>query len=87
MHLTLQPTAFVTPFLTGGPSTSNGSHTLFSGSLPPGAYDLYVALRLHPKRPSGHHQSADLHQRGLRLSSLDRSRVTMSGLDITFFGC
>jgi CSLREA domain-containing protein len=40
------PLSLITPFLIGGPQTSNGSHTLFSGSLPPGTYDVYLACDL-----------------------------------------
>ena len=40
------PLSLITPFLTGGPATSNGTHTLFNGPLPPGTYDLYLACDL-----------------------------------------
>jgi concanavalin A-like lectin/glucanase superfamily protein len=40
------PLSLITPFLTGGPATSNGPHTLFNGPLPPGTYDLYLACDL-----------------------------------------
>jgi hypothetical protein len=30
------------PFETGGPLTTNGTHTLFSGTLPPGSYDFFL---------------------------------------------
>src|SRR5262249_44622025 len=33
------PLSFITPFVTGGPATTDGSHTLFSGTLPAGTYD------------------------------------------------
>jgi hypothetical protein len=36
------PLSSMTPFVTGGPLTSNGTHTLFSGSLPPGSYDFFL---------------------------------------------
>jgi hypothetical protein len=36
------PPSLITPFVTGGPATSNGPHALFSGSLPPGTYDLLL---------------------------------------------
>ena len=37
------PPSLITPFATGGPLTTNGNHTLFSGSLPPGNYTVVVA--------------------------------------------
>jgi CSLREA domain-containing protein len=36
------PPSEIRPFVSGGPFTTTGSHTLFSGSLPPGAYDLFL---------------------------------------------
>jgi hypothetical protein len=36
------PPSLITPWQTGGPLTSNGTHTLFSGILPVGTYDLYL---------------------------------------------
>jgi hypothetical protein len=38
--------SLITPFVSGGPQTSNGVHTLFSGSLPTGTYDVYLACDL-----------------------------------------
>lgn len=40
------PLSLITPFVIGGPQTSNGSHTLFSGSLPLGAYDVFLVCDL-----------------------------------------
>jgi 6-phosphogluconolactonase (cycloisomerase 2 family) len=40
------PLSLMTPFVTGGPQTSNGPHTLFNGSLPPGTYDVYLVCDL-----------------------------------------
>jgi 6-phosphogluconolactonase (cycloisomerase 2 family) len=36
------PLSSMTPFVTGGPLATNGIHTLFSGSLPPGSYDFFL---------------------------------------------
>ena len=40
------PLSLITPFVIGGPQTSNGLHTIFSGSLPSGTYDVYLACDL-----------------------------------------
>jgi len=40
------PLSLTTPFVIGGPATTNGSHTLFSGSLTPGTYDVFLACDL-----------------------------------------
>ena len=40
------PLSLMTPFVVGGPQTSNGSHTLFSGNLAPGTYDVYLVCDL-----------------------------------------
>ena len=40
------PPSLITPFVPAGPS--NGTYTLFSGSLPPGTYDLYLICDVIP---------------------------------------
>ena len=41
-HPLPDPLSLITPFVTGGPLTTNGTHTLFSGSLPAGNYTVVV---------------------------------------------
>src|SRR5262249_24782833 len=38
--------SLVTPSVAGGPSTADGTGTLFTGTLPPGTYDFYLACDL-----------------------------------------
>ena len=40
------PLSLITPFVPAGPS--NGTYALFSGSLPPGTYDLYFICDFIP---------------------------------------
>jgi hypothetical protein len=40
------PLSLITPFVIGGPQTSNGPHSLFGGSLPLGTYDVYLVCDL-----------------------------------------
>lgn len=40
------PLSLSTPFVIGGPATSNGVHTLFSGSVPSGTYDVFLVCDL-----------------------------------------
>jgi hypothetical protein len=36
------PLSAMTPFVAGGPLATNGTHSLFSGSVPPGTYDFFL---------------------------------------------
>lgn len=40
------PLSQIKPFVTGGPLTADGTHTLFTGSLPFGTYDLFLVCDL-----------------------------------------
>jgi CSLREA domain-containing protein len=40
------PLSQIKPFVTGGPLTTDGTHTLFTGSLPFGTYDLFLVCDL-----------------------------------------